>query len=227
MRTRNLSPRDTFRLLAEIELAPDETVAGRPFVDPIHTRKDAEALRRLCAEERRRALAWAKHPSGPPTNVVVRETDADGLRHLFVVPDTRALLDARTPTVVGFFGRPRADADHALLFGLEEELVASMRAYAAHGFLSYYDVEIVKGAYGNLILFATADGPARWRENRIHRRAVEISPINYHEIRLHEGVLSGPLVDGGAVRLTRTKYLDYSGDEVWRAVRRIRDPADA
>ena len=213
--------------MAEIELAPDETVAGRPFADPIHTRRDAEALRRLCAAERRRASVWAEQPDGSPTDVVIRETDADGLRHLLVVPDTRALLDARSSRVVGFFGRPRADADHALLFELEEELVASMRAYAAHGLLSYYDVELVKGSYGNLILFATADGPARWRENPTHRRAVEISPLNYHEIRLHEGVLSSPLVDGGELRLMRTKYLDYTEDEVWRAVRRIPDRADA
>ena len=37
-----------------------------------------------------------------------------------------------------------------------------MSAYAAHGLLSYYDLELVKGAYGNLILFAKPDGPARW-----------------------------------------------------------------
>jgi hypothetical protein len=213
--------------MAEIELAPDETVAGKPFVDPRRTREDAEALRRLCAEERQRALAWADESSGWPRNVVIRETDPDGRRHLLVVPDARALLDAPSPTVVGFFGRPRADADHALLFGLEDELVASMAGYAADGLLSYYDVEIVKGAYGNLILFATPDGPVRWRENPIHSRAVQISPRNYHEIRLHEGVLSGRLVDGGALRLIRTRYLDYSEGEVWRAVRRILEPAGA
>ena len=213
--------------MAEIELAPDETVAGKPFADPRHTRGDAEALRRLCVEERQRALVWADHPRRCPRNVVIRETDPEGRRHLLVVPDARALVDARNPTVVGFFGRPRPDADHALLFDLEDELVASMGAYGADGLLSYYDVEIVKGGYGNLILFATPDGPARWRENPIHRRAVEISPRNYHEIRLHQGVLSGRLVDGGALRLTRTRYLDYSEREVWRAVRPILDPADA
>ena len=36
-----------------------------------------------------------------------------------------------------------------------------MAAYAAGGLLSYYDLEFVKGAYGNLILFATPDGPER------------------------------------------------------------------
>ncbi len=211
----------------EVELAPDETVEGRPFVDPVHTAHDAEALERLCAEERQHALVWANDPIRSPRNVVIRETDVEGRRHLLVVPDAGALVEAWRPTVVGFFGRPRANADTALLFGLEEELVRSMQVYAADGLLSYYDVEIAKGSFGNLILFATPEGPARWRENPIHRRAVEVSPRNYHEIRLHEGVLAGRLVDGGRLRLARTRYLDYSDADAWRAVRRNPDAAAA
>jgi hypothetical protein len=204
---------------AEIELGPDEPVPGRPFADPIHVRRDEEALRHLLAHERERARAWVDDPPGAAKDVLVRETDAEGRRHLLVVPDTRALLDTDSPMVVGFFGRPRGDADLPLLFELEEELVASMPDYAAGGLLSYYDVELVKGAYGNLILFATPEGPANWRENPAHGRAVEISPQNYHEIRLHHGTLSGRLLDGGALRVTRTKYLDYGEAGVWRAVR--------
>jgi hypothetical protein len=198
----------------EIELGPDETVPGKPFADPVHTRRDEDALRHLLRHERERARLFADE-----TDVLVRETDPDGLRHLLVVPDTRALLDAPSPTVVGFFGRPRPDADEPLLFELEEELVAGMGAYAADGLLSYYDVELVKGAYGNLILFASPEGPLKWRENPVHSRAVEISPANYHEIRLHQGMLEGRLLDGGALHVTRTRYLDYSGPEVWRALR--------
>lgn len=210
-------------MAAEIELAPDETVAGKPFVDPVHTRRDEEALRQLLAHERERAQVWAAGGDGP-TQAIIRETDAQGRRHLLVVPDTQALLAARDPMVVGFFGRPRADADHAELFELEEELVAGMATYAADGLLSYYDVELVKGAYGNLILFATPDGPTRWRENPAHRRAVDISPGHYHEIRLHQGTLSGRLLDTGTLRVARTRYLDYSEPEVWRAVRWVPEP---
>jgi hypothetical protein len=98
-----------------------------------------------------------------------------------------------------------------------------MPDYAADGLLSYYDVELVKGAYGNLILFTSPEGPQRWRENAVHRRAVEISPGSYHEIRLHQGSFAGCLLDGGQLTLTRTRYLDYSGPEVWRAVRELGD----
>lgn len=195
-------------------LGPDETVPGKPFADPVNTRRDEEALRHLLGHERVRARLFADE-----TDVLVRETDPEGLRHLLVVPDTRALLDAPSPTVVGFFGRPRPDADEPLLFELEEELVAGMGAYVADGLLSYYDVELVKGAYGNLILFASPEGPLRWRENPVHSRAVDISPANYHEIRLHQGTLEGRLLDEGALHVTRTRYLDYRGPDVWRAVR--------
>ena len=96
-----------------------------------------------------------------------------------------------------------------------------MSAYATHGLLSYYDLELVKGAYGNLILFSNPDGPARWGENPVHKEAVEISPRNYHEIRLHQGALPGGLLEDGELRVTRTRYIDYSGPEVWRAVRQF------
>jgi hypothetical protein len=203
----------------EIELAPDETVPGRPFTDPAHTRREEDALRQLLAHERTRAGAWADDADGAGKDVIIRETNGEGLRHLLVVPDTRALLEANGLTVVGFFGRPREDADVSLLFDLEEELVAGMGEYAAGGLLSYYDLELVKGAWGNLILFARPEGPANWRENPVHHRAVEISPKNYHEIRLHQGTLSGRLLDGGRLQIERTRYIDYSGPEVWRAVR--------
>jgi hypothetical protein len=210
-------------MAAEIVLGPDEIVAGRPFTDPEHTRRDEEALRRLLAHERERARAWAG--GGPrQTQVVIRETDSAGHRHLLAVPDTRALLEAHSPTVVGFFGRPRPDADASLLFGLEEELVAGMAS--AEGLLSYYDVELVKGSYGNLILFATPDGPRKWGQNPIHHRAVEISPWNYHEIRLHQGTLSGRLLEAGILRVTRTRYLDYNEPEVWRAERTFFAPPE-
>ena len=49
------------------------------------------------------------------------------------MPETHALIQARDLVIVGFFGRPREDADEPLLFDLEERLVASMGEYAARG----------------------------------------------------------------------------------------------
>jgi hypothetical protein len=206
--------------VTEIELGPEETVPGKPFADPEHTRREESALRHLLAHERARARAWSNGDGGG-RDVIIRETDDEGLRHLLVVPDTEALLSSPDPLVIGFFGRPREDADVPLLFELEEQLIEGMAAYAEGGLLSYYDLELVKGAYGNLILFTSADGPINWRGNPVHHRAVEISPQNYWEIRLHQGALSGRLLDGGELHLKQTKYIDYSEPGVWRAVRRL------
>ena len=207
----------------EIELAPDEIVDGRPFSDPVQTLRDREALRILLEHERDRAKTWSGGRWGPQRDALIVETDSELRRHLLVVPDTQALLDARDPVVVGFFGRPRADGNPRLLFELEEELVGRMGDHAEAGLLSYYDVELVKGAYGNVILFATVESVASWARDAVHDRAVSISPQNYHEIRLHQGRLAGRLLDAGDVRLTRTRYLDYNGPEPWRAVRRFPD----
>ena len=204
-----------------LELAPDEEVPGKPFTDPSHTQREEEALQLLLSHERERARAWCDEPFESRRDVIIRETDAAGLRHLLVVPETHALIQARDLDVVGFFGRPREDAQTTLLFDLEEKLVASMSAYAAHGLLSYYDLELVKGAYGNLILFNQPDGPTRWGENPIHREAVDISPRNYHEIRLHRGSVPGGILEDGELRLVRTRYIDYSGPEPWHAIRRF------
>jgi hypothetical protein len=205
----------------EIELGPGEEVPARPFTDPSHTRREEEALRLLLAHERERARAWCDEPFEGRRDVIIKETDSAGLRHLLVVPETHALIEARNLLVVGFFGRPREDADTDLLFDLEEKLVAGMADYAPHGLLSYYDLELVKGAYGNLILFAKPEGPARWGENPVHREAVSISPRNYHEIRLHQGAVAGGLLEDGELRVTRTRYIDYNDPEIWRAVRRF------
>ena len=203
----------------EIELAPDEEVPGRPFADPSHTRREEEALRLLLAHERERARAWCDEPSESRTDVMIRETDAAGLRHLLVVPETHALIQARDLLVVGFFGRPREDAQTAAPLRSRGEARRRHERLRGARLLSYYDLELVKGAYGNLILFSKPDGPARWGENPVHREAVEISPRNYHEIRLHQGRLPGGILEDGELRLTRTRYIDYGGPEVWRAVR--------
>ena len=151
----------------------------------------------------------------------MREHDGERRRQLLVVPDTRALVGARDVTAIGFFGRPREDLDHTILFHLEEELVGRMADYAEVGLLSYYDIELVKGAYGNLILFSTPDVPDEWQTDPVHRRAVEISPRHYHDVRLHKGSIAGRLLDESDIVIQRTKYFDFTGPSCWQGLRQF------
>jgi hypothetical protein len=96
-----------------------------------------------------------------------------------------------------------------------------MEAYADAGLLTYYDVELPKSHYGNLVLFSTPDVPPEWVANAVHRRAIEISPEHYYDVRLHKGAVTGRLLEGGRLTIERTKYFDFAGEEEWRALRRF------
>jgi hypothetical protein len=204
--------------MTAVVLGPGELVHERPFTDPAHTEREADLMREALSELRARAGAWTGEDR---RGVVLRDRDEDGHRHLIVVPDTRALLEADGLTAVGFFGHPREGVDHGVLFALEDELVAGMEAYADAGLLTYYDVELPKSLYGNLVLFSTPDVPPEWVANAVHRRAIEISPEHYHDVRLHKGFVAGRLLEDGELTIERTKYFDFAGEEEWRALRRF------
>lgn len=204
-------------------LGPEDVLPDRPFTDITNTEHEVEVMRTMLDYERDRARSWHREGDRRVPERVTAEHDSEGHRHLLVVPDTGRLIAASDFTAVGFFGRPREDVDHAVLFDLEEELVGRMPAYAELGLLSYYDVEMPKSQYGNLILFSTPDVPAAWAADEVHRGAVKISPGHYHEVRLHKGSVSGPLLDGGDIVIERTKYFDFRDDPVWQGLRRFTD----
>ncbi len=172
--------------------------------------------------ERQRELARSTlDRTGVAGQQVIRRTDERGHRLLLVVPDVRALLESPRPTAVGFFGSPREGVDHSILFGLEDELVGRMEQHGRNGLLSYFDVELGDGVYGNLIFFSTPEVPAAWHADELHQRAVELSPGHYECIRLHKGSLPGRLLDGGEITLERTRYFDFTGPAVWQGTRTL------
>jgi hypothetical protein len=205
----------------EAILGPEERLSERPFTDPENTVREVDIMRTMLGNERDLAQTWADSGAEAPAQVVVREPDQEGHRHLLVVPDTRALVESADLTAIGFFGRPRDDVDHSILFGLEDELIERMGVYADAGLLSYYDVELdtPKGIYGNLILFSTPDVPEEWYRDEVHRRAVELSPGHYHEVRLHKGSARGRFLDAPQIAVERTKYFDFNAADVWFGLR--------
>jgi hypothetical protein len=204
-------------------LGPEDVLSDKPFTNAENTEREVDIMRYMLEEERALARSWAEAGDDAPPHVVVREHDTEGRRHLLVVPSTRAIVEAANITAIGFFGRVREDVDHSVLFDLEDELVERMAGYGEAGLLSYYDVELVapKGAYGNLILFSTRDVPEAWYRDEVHRRAVELSPGHYYEVRLHKGTVGGPLLDGGQIEVERTKYFDFKEADVWLGLRRF------
>jgi hypothetical protein len=201
-------------------LGPDDVIHDRPFTDTAHTRREVAVMQAMLDGLRARARAWLR-AADQARERLVRELDDEGHRHLLLVLDTDALVTATGLTAVGFFGRPRSDVDHAVLFELEEELLSRMPSHASTGLLSYYDVELVKGAYGNLILFSTPDVPPEWRADPVHERAVDLSTRHYHEVRLHKGSIPGRLLDRGEITVERTKYFDFDSEPGWHGVRRF------
>jgi hypothetical protein len=204
-------------------LGPDEVLEEKPFTNADNTEREVDVMQFMLEEERELAQAWARRGDDAPAQVVMKEPDPEGRRHLLVVPNVRALVEASEFTAVGFFGKPRDDVDHGVLFGLEEDLVGRMGRYGELGLLSYYDVELVapKGTYGNLILFSTPDVPEEWYRDEIHSKAVKLSPGHYRQIRLHKGSVYGSMLGGCEISVERTKYFDFTGDETWFGLRRF------
>jgi hypothetical protein len=197
-----------------IELGGAEEVASRPFTAPAHTTREASVMQAMLTRMRVRAPVWLE---GEERDILVRAPDADGRRHWIRIPDRDALVAAPHLTVVGFFGDVRDDIDQTLIHDLEEAIVATLEWIP--GVLSYYDLELPEGGYGNLILCDDAAAPSRVQDHELHRRAVELTPRHYRTVRLHTGAVAGPLVSEEPLTLSRTRYYDFGGEEPWLAVR--------
>jgi hypothetical protein len=196
-----------------VELSANEECAGRPFAAPTHTVRDAGIMQRML--ERLRVMVPGR--CGDETGLVVCEPDSDGHRHWIRAPDVAALRAAGGMTAVGFFGRARADVDQLPIHELEGGIVDTLETIS--GVLCYYDVALADGGYGNLILCATPDTPKRVDTHPLHRRAVELTPLHYHCVRLHTGVVPGRFLGDDKLVVQRTRYYDFDCDPPWLAVR--------
>ena len=181
-------------------------IGARPFTDPANTERDAAVMRDMLGRMRAFARSWLESPP-PGPGALVREADAAGNRTWIRVPDRDALLAVGELTTVGFFGQARADVDHDPIHRLEEAIVDTLEL--VRGVLSYFDLGLPHGGYGNLILCDSPDAPVLWHEHRTHARAVELAPRHYHSARLHNGVVRSPLLGDADLVVLRTRYYDF------------------
>ena len=180
----------------------------RPFTDPANTEQDAAVMRDMLGRMRVFAGGWLDSPP-PGPGALVREADAVGNRTWIRVPDRDALFAAGELTTVGFFGQARADVDHDPIHRLEVAIVDTLEL--VRGVLSYFDLALSHGVYGNLILCDGPDAPVRWHKHRIHAQAVELAPHHYHSARLHNGVVRSALLGDADLVVLRTRLYDFDG----------------
>ena len=196
-----------------LELTADEECASRPFTAPEWTRREERIMGGMLSRLRAQAPRWPRDGTG----FRLCEPDSDGHRHWIRVPDCAALRRARQLTVVGFFGRARADVDQSPIHELEGGIVDTLETIP--GVLCYYDLALAEGGYGNLILCSAPDAPTHVHDHPLHRRAVGLTPRHYHCVRLHTGAIRGRFSGDAGLVLERTRYYDFDGEPPWLAVR--------
>lgn len=194
------------------QLTPGEHVAERPFAAAEHTLTDLAILRQM-----RGLLAQRlREGSLPPPEAGPLE-HADGTAHWLCVPDPAALEATAPVAAVGFFGQARQHVDHRPILDREHAIVA--RAAAFEGLLTYYNLRLADGRYGNLVLFSSAPAKAHVTADLVHGEAVSRTPQHYHSLRLHHAELRDGVLGAGELELLRTRYLDFACEPAWSAVR--------
>ena len=180
---------------------------GREFTEPAQSLDDLVALARIRAS----LVARVRSGLGGGTWTVAGES------HWLVVPVVHALERSRPTFGVGFFGQVRDHVDHGPIIELEHELVD--RADPIPGLLAYYDVRFVTGQWGNLVLFAGADDPARLRSDPTHQEALRRAADHYRSVRLHRLRFPDGAFGVAAPSLESTVLIDFDETPPWRAVR--------
>jgi hypothetical protein len=194
------------------QLAPDEIAHERPFAAVAHTHADLAILRAM-----RRTVAGRLLDGSLPDPGAGPLQYPDGTEHWLCVPRPLALAEAIPVAAVGFFGQARLDIDHGPILEREHQIVA--RAARFRGLLTYYNLRLADGRYGNLVLFDAPTSKGHVTGDVVHSEAVALTPRHYRSVRLHHARLADGVLGTCELELERTRYLDFSGDPTWSAVR--------
>ena len=196
-----------------------ERVEGRPFTDPKRSEGDRARLTAMV----RQLVDTYDDPvvcDFAPGKRPVCQSDPLGRHFRIYYVQPAKLFDSSDLTVVGFFGERREGADIRPLLAADKRFESEFHRH--RGLLSLSTVRLPDGDFANLVLFTDPEAKDAWNTAPIHRDTVaEISPPYYQSIRLSNGVLPGGLADPEALVVETVKYIDYSSDPPWRAVRHL------
>ncbi len=204
-------------MMEEVSLSPTQMVPERPFVDPENSEEDLATMRDMAHQ----LVDTYDDPvlcDFVPGKRAICQSDPKG-RHFRIYYIRPALLfSAKNLTVVGFFGNARPAANIRPLIRADKRFENEFHNHP--GLLSLSTVRMPNGNFGNLVLFTNTEAKDNWNHNKVHWETVaRISPPYYESIRLNNAVLPHGLDDPDELELVRVKYLDYSSDTPWRAVR--------
>ena len=200
-------------------LSADELVADRPFTDPLHSQDDLRTMRHMA----RQLIDTYDDPGYcdfEKAKHAVCQSDPMGrhFRIYYIQPDK--LFSMKNLSVVGFFGHKRPDADVRPLLRADKQFEQEFHKHP--GLLSLSTVRLPDGDFGNLVLFTDPESIVQWNMSELHHEIVpRISPPYYKSIRLNNGILPQGLDDPDGLDLIRVKYLDFTTEPHWRAVREL------
>jgi hypothetical protein len=200
-----------------IILNPDDLVEKRPFTEPSLSEYDLATMRFMAnqlVEKYDDPLVCDFLPNKKP----VCQSDPQGHHFRIYYVQAQKLFSLKNLTAVGFFGHKRPGADLRPLIQADKEFEKTFHEHP--DLLSLSTVRMANGDFANLVMFTDPEAKDKWNTSPLHYETVaKISPPYYKYIRLNNATLPFGLDDPNAVNLIRVKYIDYSANPPWRAVR--------
>ena len=200
-----------------VMLGVDELVETRPFTHPTHSKADLDRLRAMVHQ----LVDTYDDPvvcDFAPGKKPICKSDPQGRHFRIYYIQPQRLFRWKPITVVGFFGHKRPDADIRPLIKADKMFEEYFPEHP--GLLSLSTVRLPAGDFANLVLFTDPESKDAWNTSQPHYDTVsEISPPYYESIRLNNGILPDGVDFPDELRLTQVRYLDYSTNPPWRAVR--------
>ncbi len=209
--------------MTEVVLAADEGVADRPFTSVDRYERDSSVLTSMVEDVR---ALFTSAAAGTIELVPHRKVTwrVHGLKRRVIVCEPAKLAGAADLFAVGFMAERRPELPINALERANAKIVKEFERYP--GILSYSSWELAGNQWANLVLNEDHLVPDRWRESDAHARAVaELSPRHYRNVVIHHGRLPGGLPGGRWIVIDRTRYIDFTGAQPWRAVRALRPTA--
>lgn len=200
-------------------LRTDENPAGHPCADLLHYEADLAVLNHL-RRDLRALLRRAEAGELVLSPYEVRTWEEDGLRRRIVMCDPATLLGGTDVLIVGFLGNRRSTAEAQAIDEFDIDVISEFRQYS--GILSYSSMERTPKQWANLVVHQEVGDREAWRHSAVHVEAAEVlSPVVYHNVRIHNGRLRGGPIGDGRVTVDISKYWDYDSDPMWHAVRTL------